>query len=69
MNDATFEKVHYSDTPLYGAEKLLLCGFSNKAQDLFTKVLQKADLGHVEKVWVNGSHKEKKLIDCFRQGF
>jgi len=63
MTEGKFEKVQHSDTALYGSEKLLLCGFSDKAQALFTKVLQKADLSQVEKVWVNESQKKKKLIE------
>jgi hypothetical protein len=61
--EGKFEKVQYSDTALYGPEKLVLCGFSYKTQSLFKKVLQKADLSHVEKVWVNESQKKKKLIE------
>ena len=38
VTDATFEKVTLSDKPLYGPEKLILCGFSAAVQPKFEAV-------------------------------
>lgn len=53
MTDGTFEKVHHSDTRMYGTPKLLLCGFSVQAQPKFLAVLKMAGLQEVGIVWAN----------------
>ncbi len=51
MTDATFEKVTLSDKPLYGPEKLIVCGFAADAQPKFDIVLDMAGLKQVPLVW------------------
>ena len=53
MNDGTFEKVQRSDTPMYGPEKLLLCGFPAEAQSKFAAVLEMAGLAKISIVWAH----------------
>ena len=53
MTDGTFEKVHHSDSRMYGTPKLLLCGFSATAQSKFEAVLKMAGLQDVGVVWAN----------------
>ena len=53
MTDATFEKVSPSEKPLYGPRKLLLCGFSEKVQPNFAKLLELVELSEIPKVWVS----------------
>ena len=52
MTDAQFEKVSYTDKPLYGPRKLLFCGFSQKVQPNFNKLLKFIGLSEIPKVWV-----------------
>jgi len=58
MAEATFEKITISDKPLYGAPKLLLCGFSTSTQSKFHAVLKMVGLSNISKIWVskNQSH-------------
>lgn len=49
--DARFEKISRSNTPLYGPRKVVLCGFSGKAQDKFVALLKMAGLADLETVW------------------
>lgn len=53
MTDGTFQKVQRSDTPMYGPEKLLLCGFPAEAQSKFAAVLEMAGLAQTPVVWAN----------------
>lgn len=53
MTDGTFEKVQRSDTPMYGPEKLLLCGFPAEAQSKFAAVLEMAGFEKISIVWAN----------------
>ena len=56
MSDATFEKMSPSDKPMYGPRKLLICGFSSKAQPKFVKLLEIIALSEMPKVWVTDAH-------------
>ena len=51
MTDATFEKITASDKPLYGPEKLIVCGFSAGVQPKFEAVVSMAGLQQVPLVW------------------
>jgi hypothetical protein len=63
MTDATFEKITLSDKPLYGPEKLIVCGFSAGAQPKFETVLNMAGLEQVPRVWALESHSGIPLSD------
>jgi hypothetical protein len=52
-DDATFEKVSPSEKPLYGPRKLLLCGFSEKIQPNFARLLELIECSDIPKVWVS----------------
>lgn len=52
MADATFEKVGLSEERLYGARKLLLCGFPAAAQAKFKTLLGMIGIDAVPLVWV-----------------
>jgi hypothetical protein len=52
MADATFEKVGLSEKRLYGARKLLLCGFPAGAQAKFKTLLGMVGISAVPLVWV-----------------
>jgi len=51
--NATFEKVSPSDKPLYGPRGLLLCGFSEKVQPNFARLLELIELSDIPKVWAS----------------
>lgn len=61
MTEGTFEKVHHSDNPLYGPPKLLLCGFSNQAQDQFRTILSMVGLEAVPVIWAHADHARETL--------
>jgi hypothetical protein len=61
MTKGTFEKVQYSDDPMYGPPKLLLCGFAASAQPKFMTVLDMAGLQGIAVVWVNESAAKQPL--------
>ena len=63
MADATFEKVTISDKPLYGPEKLILCGFSAAVQPKFEAVLGMAGLQKVPLVWAQDKQLETRLSE------
>ena len=63
MTDATFEKVHRSDTPMYGPRKLLLCGFPAPVQPKFSVVLEMAGLADIAVLWANPEHASKTLAE------
>jgi len=63
MADATFEKVTISDKPLYGPEKLILCGFSAAVQPKFEAVLGMAGLQKVPLVWAQDKLLETRLSE------
>ena len=54
MTNAKFEKVSPTDKPLYGPRKLLLCGFSQRVQPNFNKLLELIGLAEIPRVWVTG---------------
>lgn len=61
MTDGTFEKVHHSDSRMYGTPKLLLCGFSVPAQPTFMKILKMAGLEDIAVVWANEENQKEIL--------
>ena len=63
MTDATFEKVTLSDKPLYGPEKLIVCGFSAEVQPKFEAVLDMAGLKKVPIVWALQSQVDTRLSE------
>lgn len=63
MTDATFEKITHSDKPLYGPEKLILCGFSAAIQPKFEAVLGMAGLQKVPLVWAQESQLKTSLSE------
>ena len=65
MADAKFEKVTHSDKPFYGPRKLLVCGFDDKAQPEFKKLLQMADIKEIPVVWVLSGQADTVLSDLF----
>ncbi len=62
-NDASFEKVSTSDTPLYGPRRLMLCGFPGGAQPKFEIVLKAVSLQNVPKVWVTDDQADTPLSE------
>ncbi|ACN17802.1 conserved hypothetical protein [Desulforapulum autotrophicum HRM2] len=67
MADGTFEKVTHSDRPFYGARKLLICGFSSKAQVKFKNLLQMVNITDLPIVWATSGEDETCLSDLFAQ--
>lgn len=63
MPDATFEKITTSDKPLYGPEKLIVCGFSADIQPKFEAVLKMAGLEQVPLIWALASQAGSRLSD------
>jgi len=59
--DAKFEKMTRSNTPLYGSRKLLLCGFSGKAQEKFLAMLKMAGLADLDTVWASKTRAEETV--------
>jgi hypothetical protein len=51
MVDASFEKIGLTDRRLYGARKLLLCGFAAAAQSKFKTLLEMIGIEPVPMVW------------------
>jgi hypothetical protein len=67
MADAKFEKVTHSDRPFYGTRKMLICGFSAKAQIQFEKLLQMVDMTDLPVVWATSGQAGTRLSDLFAQ--
>ena len=63
MTDATFEKITLSDQPLYGPEKLIVCGFSADVQPKFEAVINMAGLEQVPLVWALESQSDARLSE------
>lgn len=63
MTDAAFEKITLSDKPLYGPEKLIVCGFSAELQPKFEVVLDMAGLKQVPLVWALENQQDARLSD------
>jgi len=63
MTDATFEKITLSDKPLYGPEKLIVCGFSANSQPKFEAVINMAGLAQVPLVWALESQAGTRLSE------
>jgi len=59
--DAKFEKMTRSNTPLYGVRKLLMCGFSGKAQEKFLAMLKMAGLADLDIVWASKAGAEETV--------
>ena len=51
MVDASFEKLGLTDRRLYGARKLLLCGFAAAAQSKFKTLLEMIGIREVPLMW------------------
>jgi hypothetical protein len=66
MAEAKFERIKPSDKPLYGPQKLLLCGFSTVAQSNFNAVLKRVGLSNVSKIWVSENHSSTVLSDLLK---
>ena len=63
MTEGTFERVQHSDEPMYGPQKLLLCGFPAPAQPKFASVLKMAGLQDVAAVWANEENARQTLAE------
>jgi hypothetical protein len=63
MTESTFKKVDRSEKPLYGARKLILCGFSIQNQPLIMEVLKRAGLDDVPTVWATGTDESLYLSE------
>jgi hypothetical protein len=63
MTHAKFEKISPSDKSLYGSPKLLLCGFSAKAQSKFMTVSKMAGLETTPMVWATSEQGDIRLYD------
>jgi hypothetical protein len=63
MTHAKFEKISPSDKSLYGSRKLLLCGFSAKAQSKFMTVLKMVGLETTSTVWATSEQGDTRLYD------
>jgi hypothetical protein len=63
MTDATFDKITLSDKPLYGPEKLIVCGCSADVQPKFEAVLKMAGLEQVPVVWALESQSDVQLSE------
>ncbi|MEN8244974.1 MAG: DUF3783 domain-containing protein [Thermodesulfobacteriota bacterium] len=63
MTDATFEKITLSDKPLYGPEKLIVCGFSAELQPKFEVVLDMAGLKKISLVWALENQRDAHLSE------
>jgi len=66
MAEAKFEKIKPSDKPLYGPQKLLLCGFSTVAQSKFNAVLKMVGLSTIPKIWVSENQSHTVLSDLLK---
>ena len=66
MTEAKFERIKPSDKPLYGPQKLLLCGFSTVAQSKFKAALKMAGLSNVPKIWVSENQSRIVLSDLLK---
>jgi len=56
-----FEKIEHSDSRLFGPRKLLLCGFSDQAQEKFTALLEMIGIEDLPVVWVLDQQAEMTL--------
>ena len=61
--EGTFERVEHSDEPMYGPQKLMLCGFPAPAQPKFASVLKMAGLQDVAVVWANEENAQQTLSE------
>ena len=61
MGHGTFEKLNKTEKTLYGPEKLLLCGFSIRAQATFSAMLELIGLGNVPRIWVLPEQKDTPI--------
>ncbi len=66
MTQAKFEKISRSDKLLYGSRKLLLSGFSDKAQSKFMTVLKAVGLETIPTVWATSEHGDTRLLDLLK---
>jgi hypothetical protein len=65
MNDAKFEKVTQTDTPMYGLQRLLVCGFSAEVQPKFLTVLKMVDMADIPIIWATASQKDETIGTLF----
>jgi len=65
MTQAKFEKISRFDKSLYGSCKLLLCGFSGKAQSKFMTVLKVLGLETIPTVWATSEQDDTRLWICW----
>ena len=62
-----FEKIERSQHCLYGARKLLLCGFSASTQAKFKSLLDMLGLKELPLIWAARTESEKLLCELFSQ--
>ena len=69
MTDATFEKLHPSEQPLYGPRRLILCGFDGAALSDFKKLIRVAEIGDLDCLWAGETEGSLELKTLFKQPF
>ncbi len=65
MTEATFERVTDSDKALFGAPKVIFCGFPAKAFPALTALMEMAGLGEVPAIYAGAAHRDATLRDLF----
>lgn len=63
MNDGNFERVGESADRMYGARKILACGYRANEQDELVSLLETTALHDVAVIFVTNHDKEKTLKD------
>jgi hypothetical protein len=63
MTEAKFEKITHSATRLYGAPKLVICGFPKSAQTKFISLVTSAGLAEIPLVWATKAHSKSVLSE------
>jgi len=67
MPPAGFEKIDRSQKQFFGPRKLLMCGFSAKAQTTFTTLLEMVGLQSVDLVWVSSDQNARTIEDLMQE--
>ena len=67
MPPSGFEKIEHSQKQFYGPRKILLCGFSAKAQATFTKLLEMVGLQSLDLVWASSDQGERAIMDLMQE--
>ncbi len=63
MDDAKFERLDRSATPLYGRPMIMACGFNPQAQARFKALLELAGLSNVPVIWPDSDMAPIKMAE------